>query len=243
MKSDMLENALDGLCKDCMVLQAKAEITDGQGIRMDLKNDIYVHHIIIADMARGMTIAPVVRPQSSCPGRTPGAGVFGGLGGMSTPKEGKAASSGGHSHSKRDPQTGAMQSFGIPMWSLFIAKGNEGDTSLFSPLNTTLLKSGYWIGKGDKVTATAEVVNYKKVHQDIYLSIDMEYVEFNGPRPAEYLDVAFGSIQVEQCGDLYLRKTAQELERLALTSSQIRQRTSLSRTIRRNMLLLVAGIS
>jgi hypothetical protein len=34
----------------------------------------------------------------------------------------------------------------------------------------------------------------------------MEYVKFDTGRPKDYLDVGFGSIMVEQCGDLYLRK-------------------------------------
>jgi hypothetical protein len=102
----------------------------------------------------------------------------------------------GHSHPKRQ----APSSIGLNSFSLFIAKGNEGDSTTFGVVNSTSVKSGYWIGKDDKLTSTAEVVNYKSVPQDVYLTIDIEYVNVNGPRPANYLDVTFGSIQVESCG-------------------------------------------
>jgi hypothetical protein len=53
----------------------------------------------------------------------------------------------------------------------------------------------------DPILALAEIVNYKSVPQDVYLSLDMEYVQFNtSVRPADYLDVNFGTILVEQCG-------------------------------------------
>jgi hypothetical protein len=92
-------------------------------------------------------------------------------------------------------------------FSIFIAKGNEGDASVFAPLNTSsAVKSGYWIGKDDVMLGMAEVINYKKVPQQVYLTIDYEYLPVNGPRPAEFLEVGFGTVMVTQCGDINLRR-------------------------------------
>jgi hypothetical protein len=218
-QSDVLEEALAGVCKDCMVLQAKAEITDKEGNRLDLKEQVYTHHIIVANLGRMMVMPPVLPSFSGfagCAGAAKGSGSMGGMGGMAmgAPKAATTpAATPAKSPSKRSPQSPAKSSgsSGMSGFSIFIGKGNEGDSSIFAPINSTAIKSGYWIGKDDKITATAEVVNYKNVPQDIYLSIDMEYRPINGTRPTEYLDVGFGALQIEQCGNMYLRTYSAEL--------------------------------
>jgi hypothetical protein len=128
-----------------------------------------------------------------------------------------------HSHSTR--QLGGKGANGFFNFDLFIIKGNEGNSQTFSPYNTINVKAGYWIGRDDRLSAMVrsffgsyssdkadgmisqvEVVNYKNTLQEVYLTIDMEYLKFDAGRPNEYLDVSFGSIMAEQCGDLYLRK-------------------------------------
>jgi hypothetical protein len=206
-----------------MILQATADITDKDGNRLGLKNDIYIHHILVANLAHKWAMAPLMPLMSSCPaGQKSGSGAesgmggmmgMGGMGGMGTPKDGA-----GHSRSTR-------QLKGFSNFDLFIIKGNEGNSQTFSPFNTTNVKSGYWVGrddklsamvrsffgshsgdKADRMTSQAEVVNYKSTPQEVYLTIDTEYLKFDAGRPNEYLDVSFGSIMAEQCGDLYLRK-------------------------------------
>jgi hypothetical protein len=49
-------------------------------------------------------------------------------------------------------------------------------------------------------------VNYKSIPQEVYFTMDMEYMKFDAGQPKEYLDAGFGIIMVEQCGSLYLRK-------------------------------------
>jgi hypothetical protein len=138
-----------------MILRARADITDKDGNRLGLKNDIYIHHILVANLARKLAIAPIIPTRTSCPNRQkPGNGMqgVGGLGGMmSTPKGGAE-----HSHSKREPQIGGAGGRGsVPglNFDLFIVKGNEGDTQNFSPYNTADVKSGYWIGHDDRLSA------------------------------------------------------------------------------------------
>jgi len=184
----MIQESLAGICKGCMVLQARTDITDKDGNRMGLDKQIYVHHIILAGLGEGKTMrmAPMSPERSNCAGAgiaLPGMNMMGG------PKP-EAGGMSGHSHSKR--QGLSMNSF-----NLFIAKGNEGDSTIFGAVNSTSIKSGYWVGKNDKFASAAEVVNYKTVPQDVYLSIDMEYINIDGARPADYLDVAFGTLQVQ----------------------------------------------
>jgi hypothetical protein len=209
-QSDTIEDNLTGTCKECMVLRARTDITDAEGNRIGLDKDIYVHHILIVDQGEGksMAMAPMVALNSNCTspsggsaGPMPGMGMMGMGGG---PKAGAGAPAmGGHGHRKRQISSAKF--------SLFIAKGNEGDSTTYGAFNSTEVKSGYWIGKDDQLMSSAEVVNYKSVPQDVYLTIDMEYLSINGPRPSDYLDVAFGTLEVENCGKgIYLCTTLNE---------------------------------
>jgi hypothetical protein len=193
----MIENALGGLCRDCMVLGARIDITDKEGNKLGLENKIYVHHIITMALGRTMTMAPLFPAlnRGSCQGSPMG----GGMGMMGAPKStssDQGPKTGGHSHGMLSKRQG--------MFSIFIGKGNEGDSTRFSALNNTVVKSGYWIGQKDKIGQTAEVVNYKNQSQEVYLTMDYEYNKMTGARPKEYLDVGLGAIQVEQCGNIYL---------------------------------------
>jgi hypothetical protein len=191
-----------------MVLQARADITDKDGKKLSLNDQVYTHHILMTDMNRATNMAPLVPARSVCAARkdeTSGLGALEALTNLNnfTPEP--------QDHSsllKRSPQNfGSLSgSSGITKFSIFIAKGNEGDASVYAPLNTSSpVKSGYWIGKEDPVLGMAEVVNYKTVPQDVYLTLDYEYMSINAPRPAEYLDVGLGTVMVTQCGDLNLR--------------------------------------
>jgi hypothetical protein len=214
-QSDTIETLITGTCRDCMILQAVADITNKDGIRLGLKNDVYIHHILVANLGHKWSLAPLVPVKSSCP---PGQRFGGGTQGMGTPK-------GGGTHSRLKRQLGGKGAKGFSNFDLFIIKGNEGNSQTFSPYNTTNVKSGYWIGRNDRLSAMvrsffglysghkadgmisqAEVVNYKNTPQEVYLTVDLEYLKFDAGRPKEYLDISFGAIMAEQCGDLYLRK-------------------------------------
>ncbi|KAF2670726.1 hypothetical protein BT63DRAFT_199949 [Microthyrium microscopicum] len=167
-----------------MVLQAKGEFTDKTGTRLGLDKKIYVHHIIIADAGRGMTMAPLMPLTSQCPAGASGTSHSGGMGGMGHMK----------SLNKRFPQ-GFNGATGNPAPSLMLAKGNEGDTTVFSSVNDTV-KSGYWIGKDDPLLLMTEVVNYQNEPQEVYFTVDMDYLSFPSGPPKEYLDVRWGMLQV-----------------------------------------------
>jgi hypothetical protein len=198
----MIENALGGLCSECMVLGAKIDITDKSGKKLGLENQIYVHHIITMDLARRMTMAPLFPSfnRAQCAGGAKGS--IGDASGMM----GTMNAAGSKGSEATGPSNHGMLLKRQGMYSIFIGKGNEGDATRFSALNNTEVKSGYWIGAKDKIGLTAEVVNYKNEEQKVYLTMDYDYSTFKGARPKDYLDVGLGAIQVEQCGNIYLSK-------------------------------------
>jgi hypothetical protein len=211
---------MGGFCKECMLLQARAEITDMDGKRLSLKDQVYTHHIVVLTSGRMLNMAPIVPTDISTlsSSLTCAAGkAWDTLFGAKSGAQGSKPSSMGHgSHSKRSPQRGgglgSLLSGGlgamIPgLFDIFIAKGNEGDSSVFAAPNTSSpIKSGYWIGKNDTILGLAEPVNYKAVPQEVYLTVDYHYIPMKGPKPADYLDVGFGVIMTEECGELNLRK-------------------------------------
>jgi hypothetical protein len=81
--------------------------------------------------------------------------------------------------------------FSAPAVSVFIGKGNEEGAAVFAAPNSTV-KSGFYFSKADKLYMTAELVNYKPVDRDIYISMDCEYIKGSGSKPAGYMDVGMG---------------------------------------------------
>jgi hypothetical protein len=231
----MIEINMGGLCEECVVLHATAEITDKDGRRLSLKDQVYTHHIIAVDKSRMLNMAPIV--PNSMSSLTCAAGklwdtLLGKTPAAQSSKPNSMAHGSQGSPVKRSPQvsgwpqlTGEWGAALPGVFSLFIAKGNEGDSTIFAAPETSQaqqVKSGYWLGKNDKILGIAEVVSYKPVPQDVYLSIDYHYVPINGPRPPEYLDAGLGVIMTEECGDLNLREL---VPRLALTRTDISTRS------------------
>ena len=131
-----------------MVLQAVADITDKDGTRLGLKNGVYIHHILVANLGHKFSLAPLLPYKSSCPtGQKPASETsgMGGMGGMGAHKSGTKPS-----HLRR--QLGDLFK-GISNFDLFVIKGNEGNSQTFSPFNTTNVKAGYWIGHDDRLSA------------------------------------------------------------------------------------------
>lgn len=204
-KSDMITATLQNFCKNCMVLRANAQITDNVGKPLDLTSEVYTHHILISELGKTAPMAPLKQPPfpKNCP-TTSLAGMSGMLNGLSGfslgTKSGSGSMSGVHSHGRRAPQLGGGNLSGKSRGlSMFIAKGNEGDTSVYSALNDTVVKSGYWIAEGSQMSASAEVVNYRNNSREVYMTVDIEYLKGFNTRPKEYLEVGFGTIIVLSC--------------------------------------------
>jgi hypothetical protein len=62
--SDIISTRVNGVCTQCVVLSVSADITDGNGAKMELGSGVYSHHIISADFGRKMIGPPIY---SVCP--------------------------------------------------------------------------------------------------------------------------------------------------------------------------------
>lgn len=90
---------------------------------------------------------------------------------------------------------------GLRGTNILLVKGHEANHVNFASYNGTGPKSGLWVGKNDKILNSVEVVNYKDVPQDVYFTIDAEYLDFTS-KPADYLEVGFSMLNAMDCKDL-----------------------------------------
>jgi hypothetical protein len=66
-------------------------------------------------------------------------------------------------------------------------------------------KSGFWIGNNDTIMTSVEIVNYKTTPQDVYLTLDLEYLDFD-VKPKTYFKTEFAALPAMECGAFDLRK-------------------------------------
>lgn len=200
--SDLLTGKLAGLCSNCMILEAKADIANADGSKVDIASGVYSHHVIMTDIGR-----TPVRPniKAICKNGKPGGFNFQLMGGMMGSKGAKSPSSGSaampgmaHSgHSRRQmPGTGG---------SVFVGQGDEGSATTFQTPGGKL-KSGFYISPEESMSMMAEVINYNSKPQDLFISLEYEYIPNLTPRPKEYYDVGFGAINVSPCETMNLSK-------------------------------------
>ncbi|KAF2395827.1 hypothetical protein EJ06DRAFT_255790 [Trichodelitschia bisporula] len=225
--SDVISTKISGLCTDCMVLFAKADLATKTGEKADIGQGVYSHHVIITDIGHPMVMMPVT---VRCPGGGMGGFNFGGM--MAGSKGGDAAAKGGSgmagmSHGGHAPVVqrrqasdsplsgllGALGKLGstlstlAPPISVFVGQGDEGSGLTFQTKGSTL-KSGFYLSAKDQLNMMAEVINYKNVGQDVYITLEYEYIPNLPTRPKEYLDVGMGAINVDPCGKVALHPPA-----------------------------------
>jgi hypothetical protein len=155
-------------------------------------------------MGRPMVPPPAVPFGKFCAGNDPFAGSAPRAGGIGSLFPGLARR---YPLTRRSPQGWDLSSIVsnlapladslMSLWpqSQFIGKGNEADPSYFSAPNSTV-KSGFWLSKTDRLVGGADVVHYKNEDQDVYIGIDVEYLQFD-KKPADYLDVGVGAVGVD----------------------------------------------
>jgi hypothetical protein len=86
-----------------------------------------------------------------------------------------------------------------PMSEFFVAV-NEGTGIGYTDLYTTLdgkFKSGYYIGKNDKISMSAEMMNYRTFRQTVYVAVDSEYMPNKVPG---FLDTTAFVLSAVGCG-------------------------------------------
>jgi hypothetical protein len=220
---------LDGLCKECLVLDARIDVTDQTGKKLPLSSEIYTHHIILSSVGTPATMPPL-SIASSCLSNTPVseilkgftggplqgfnigdlAGKFGGLlgGSLGGPKAASISKRTAQSPRPRgNPKAGGLPFLGglfpsnLGGTNILLIKGHEANHVNWASYNGTGPKSGLWIGKDDKILNSVEVVNYKDVPQEVYFAIDTEYIDMKS-KPADYLDVGFSVLNAMDCKDL-----------------------------------------
>jgi hypothetical protein len=171
---DAFGGQLSGICTDCMFLSGATYLTYENESRADVATGVYNHHIAIFDM--GKTAKAPLRCGFS------GVGGLGGLGGFG--KGGK----GGKGLNKR-------QVANMPGMTQLFGSGDDGlKQSYFS--KDAGLKTGFYIGKSDRLMHTSEFVNYRKEPQTVYMTADVEFVP---GRPADYLDAMMGAASATGC--------------------------------------------
>jgi hypothetical protein len=88
---------------------------------------------------------------------------------------------------KRQVGGGMTQLFG---------SGHDGMARLYSPTDGKI-KSGFYIGKSDKIYHSSEFVNYDKDRtQEVYFTAEVEYLP---GKPAGYLDAMMGAMNANGC--------------------------------------------
>lgn len=100
---------------------------------------------------------------------------------------------------------GGLLSALIPKMSVFVGQGDEGTATSFFAKGSSV-KTGYFIGTKDTFSMLAEVVNYEKKEQEVYVTIDYEYIPNVPARTKEWLEVGMGALTVTPCGSQNLRK-------------------------------------
>jgi hypothetical protein len=135
----------DGICKDCTILVGKADITLEDGTRADIKDGLYLHHILAFDTTKR---APDF--VSLCPKPKSGkSSIFGGLGGL-------------------------LPAMKLP--PLFLG-GAVNEYTVWYTTPDGKEDSGYYIAKnGGKIWIQSEVVTYKKTAEQVYMTLDLEYL-------------------------------------------------------------------
>lgn len=151
-----------------------------------------------------------------CPNGKPGGMDFGAAFGDGMSKKpdssagGHAGMAGGHAGMAGMPSSlkkrqGGFLSALVPKMSVFVGQGDEGTATSFFAKDSSV-KTGYFIGTKDTFSMLAEVVNYEKKEQEVYVTIDYEYIPNVPARTKEWLEVGMGALTVTPCGSQNLRK-------------------------------------
>jgi hypothetical protein len=172
-----------------MLLSLHYDVTNGAGKKLVPRDEVYTHHSVLGTTARRPPMNPL-RATGTCmdgvplPPRPPGSPFPPGYDTVPDPSK-----------------LGSL--FANPP-VIILNKGQEKNAVNFMPLNQKL-KSGFWIGQNDTIMTSVEIVNYKDVTQDVYLSLDLEYLSFDA-RPKNYSNVEFASLLAIPCGPVNMCK-------------------------------------
>jgi hypothetical protein len=144
-----------GICTNCTVLAAKADVVFANGTRADVSSGVYLHHVI-------SSLAGKTQPQwvSRCPA---GASI---------------APPAGADINKLVP--GGLDLSKLDLSKLRGGAGFAGGAvDEFTDLYTSpdgKFDSGYYIPPGVKASMSGELINYLKEEQQVFVQFDVEFV-------------------------------------------------------------------
>ena len=187
-----------------MILGLHYDVTDVIGKKLLSKDEVYTHHMVLGSDASGMRMTPlkVNRTCSNGLGRPSGGFPFppGLLDGSAFPRGSPSLGS-----SPRFPDFRQLVDFFAKPPVIIINKGQEKNAINFMPLDKNQPESGFWIGSNDTIMTSVEIVNYKTTTQDVYLTLDLEYLSFDA-RPKTYFKTEFAALQGMSCTRIGMRK-------------------------------------
>jgi hypothetical protein len=185
-----------------MILGLRYDVTDNAGKKLTAKDEVYTHHMVLASDKSGEPMTPLKVKSNCMSGYTPRP-----LNGYppDQPLPEGAIGPGGPPGFKFPSSQQLTELYANPP-VIIIDKGQEKNTINFMSLDQNQPKSGFWIGKNDTIMTSVEIVNYKKTTpQDVYLTLDLEYLEFD-VKPKTYFKTEFAALPAMDCGQFDLRK-------------------------------------
>jgi hypothetical protein len=217
--SDLFEETLGGVCRSCMILGLRYDVTDNAGMKLTAKDEVYTHHMVLASDMSGEPMTPL-KVNRSCMSGIGGRPLDGfplpprHSSGSALPKNSAlpngpllpegAIGPGGPPGFKFPSSQQLSELFANPP-VIIINKGQEKNTVNFMSLDQNQPKSGFWIGNNDTIMTSVEIVNYKTTPQDVYLTLDLEYLDFD-VKPKTYFKTEFAALPAMECGAFDLRK-------------------------------------
>jgi hypothetical protein len=193
-----------------MILALHYDVTDKTGKKLLPRDETYTHHMVLGSDIGGTPMNPL-KVNRTC-SRGFGGLLGGGLGDLPLSPRPPRGSAGPKGSSPRGPPGFAsfpdfskLGGFFINPPVIILNKGQEKNAINFMSLDQDQQTSGFWIGKNDTIMTSVEIVNYKQTTQDVYLTLDLEYLNFD-TRPNTYHKTEFASLVGTSCNSFSMRK-------------------------------------
>jgi hypothetical protein len=174
-----------------MILGLRYDVTDGTGKKLLPRDEVYTHHMVLGSTARRTPMNPL-KGNGTC------------MDGLPLPPRPPGSPFPPSYESVPDPSK--LGNFFANPPAIILNKGQEKNAINFMAPDQQKLKSGFWIGKNDTIMTSVEIVNYKNTPQDVYLSLDLEYLSFD-TRPKNYFRTEFASLFGIPCGPISMCKS------------------------------------
>jgi len=149
---NIMHTVREGLCKDCTVLTAKMDAVFENGTRADVSSGVYLHHIVTMNIGdRKMDSDLINTWMPFCAGSDTAMSLAQGL-------------------------QGIQGFFGAKTRAAIFGFGAVDEFRQMWTTPDGKFDSGFYLAKDDKLLLQAELVNYRKEAQQLWLQADVEWV-------------------------------------------------------------------